>query len=494
MATIKIDRDRLIGAIDPRMYSGFVENMFRCVYGGLFDEGSPLSNEQGFRRDVLEVLRPLRLAVLRGPGGNFVSGYHWLDGVGPVEQRPRGMELAWHAEESNHFGTNEFLQYCEQLGAEPYICVNMGTGTLDEARAWVEYCNGTGDTYWANLRRQHGRAEPYGVKYWGLGNEMYGDWQIGALSAEDYCKKAREFAKVMKCTDPSIHLISCGMYGVDDWDRIVLEALAPYIDFHSLHLYTGSPHYYSSIFAPHHVERALRICQSTIEQVRYQQQIELPISIAYDEWNIWFREKPQPGVGEDRYTLADALGVATFLNIFLRACQTVKMANYALLVNVSAPIITSNEALLLQPTYHVLRLYSEYMRGVALDTYVECDTYELKPEEEISSWHHRVADLGPFKVLDVTTVYVAERQEFIVAVINRDQANAHTSTIQLTEIIAPTIEIIELNAADPGCTNSFEDPDTVAVQKRYQEEDAATQHFTCTFPAHSLTLLRLRLQ
>jgi alpha-N-arabinofuranosidase len=492
MTTIKIDREWVIGEIDQRMYSGFVENMIRCVYGGIFDEGSPLSNAQGFRLDVLEALRPLKLAVVRGPGGNFVSGYHWVDGVGPRDARPRRMELAWHAEESNRFGTDEFLQFCELLGVEPSICVNMGTGTLDEARAWVEYCNGTGDTYWANLRRQNGREEPYNVKYWCLGNEMYGEWQIGALSAEDYSKQTREFAKVMKWTDPSIKLISCGMYGVDDWDRIVLETLAPYIDYHSLHLYIGSPDYYSNVFAPHHAERALRICQATIERVRYQQNIQHPIDIVYDEWNIWYREKPQPGVTEDRYTLADTLGVATFLNIFLRACQTVKMAHFALLVNVSAPIITSAEGLLLQPTYSVAQLYTAYMRGDSLNVHVDCPTYDLKPEAEISSWPHRVADLGPFKLLDVAAVYNHEQDVFTLAVVNRDQHAAHTSTIQCTETLAPHIEVFELNAADINATNSFAEPHTVKLQEKALTISPNQQAFTCTFPAHSLTFLRMK--
>ncbi len=165
MAKIKIDLDRRIGSVDRRIYGGFIEHLGRCIYGGIFDEGSPLSDEHGFRRDVIEALEALRIPVLRWPGGNFVSGYHWLDGVGPVEQRPPRLELAWHAEESNRFGTNEFLQYCELLDIEPYICVNMGNGTIDEAQAWVEYCNGTGNTYWTILRRKHGREEPYKVKY-----------------------------------------------------------------------------------------------------------------------------------------------------------------------------------------------------------------------------------------------------------------------------------------------------------------------------------------
>ena len=191
MARIGIDLNRRIGKVDRRIFGNFIEHLGRCIYGGIYEEGSPLSDTAGFRRDVLDAVRPLRVPVLRWPGGNFVSGYHWLDGVGPAADRPRRMELAGHAEESNRFGTNEFIQYCRAIGAEPYICVNMGSGTMDEAQAWLEYCNGTGNTYWANLRRQHGYPEPHRVHYWGLGNEMYGGWQIGSLSAEDYVKKAK---------------------------------------------------------------------------------------------------------------------------------------------------------------------------------------------------------------------------------------------------------------------------------------------------------------
>ena len=157
MTRIGIDLDRRIGTVDPRIFGQFIEHLGRCIYGGIYDEGSPLSDARGFRRDVLEAARPLRIPVLRWPGGNFVSGYHWLDGVGPEDQRPRRSELAWYAEESNRFGTDEFIAYCRELGTEPFICVNMGTGTMDEAQAWVEYCNGTGNTSWANLRR---RARP----------------------------------------------------------------------------------------------------------------------------------------------------------------------------------------------------------------------------------------------------------------------------------------------------------------------------------------------
>ena len=175
MAKIKIDLDRTLGRVERSLFGGFIEHLGRCIYGGLYEEGAALSDQHGYRVDVMEAIRALRIPVLRWPGGNFASGYHWQDGIGPLEQRPRRMNLSWHSEESNRFGVNEFLRYCRLIAAEPYLCVNMGTGTLDEAQAWVEYCNGTGDTYWANLRRQHGHAEPYQVHYWGLGNEMYGE-------------------------------------------------------------------------------------------------------------------------------------------------------------------------------------------------------------------------------------------------------------------------------------------------------------------------------
>ena len=226
MAVIKLDLDRVLGPVDRRILGGFTEHLGRCIYGGVFDEGSPLSDDQGFRTDVIEAVKGLKPPLLRWPGGNFVSGYHFTDGIGPKDQRPRRTELAWHGEESNRFGTDEFMRYCELVDAEPYLCVNMGTGTMDEAAAWVEYCNGTGDTYWANQRRANGHEAPYGVKLWGLGNEVYGPWQIGQLSAEDYVKAARQYAKVMSWTDPSIELVSCGETGWSDWDRVVLEGLS----------------------------------------------------------------------------------------------------------------------------------------------------------------------------------------------------------------------------------------------------------------------------
>ena len=493
MAKITIDLDRKLGNVDPRIYSAFAEQLGRCVYGGIYDEGSPLSDEHGYRKDVLEKVRSLKPPLLRWPGGNFVSGYHWTDGVGPVEQRPRRMELAWHDEESNRFGTDEFIQYCRLIGAEPYLCANMGTGTLDEAQAWVEYCNGTGNTYWANLRRKNGHEEPYSVKYWGLGNELYGNWQIGALNAEDYTKRAIEFAKIMKWTDPTIQLVSCGKNGWNDWDRVVLEGLARYIDFHSIHIYTGSSDYYSNVLAPHQAERAIDICQALIEQVRYTQRIEHPISIAYDEWNVWFRTQNDihPGL-EEIYTLADALAVATYLNSFIRHCRSVGIANYAQLVNVIAPIFTSKQGLFLQTIYYPLYLYREYMLEVALDVYADSEPLPFNAKTESSIWPHRVADRGPFQALDVTATCDAAGRDLVLACVNRNKEQPIATTIQLVNTaVQADINASEVNAPDVNAVNSFEQPGAVDIQE--YTLDNGGQSFTYTFPAHSLTVLRLRI-
>ena len=486
MARIKIDPDRRIGTLDCRVFGGFIEHLGRCIYGGVFDEDSPLSDERGYRRDVLEVAKDLRIPILRWPGGNFVSGYHWTDGIGPREERPRKIELAWFTEESNRFGTDEFIEYCRLLEAEPYICVNMGTGTIDEAQAWVEYCNGTGDTYWANLRRENGQEEPYNVKYWGLGNEMYGEWQIGALEAEDYVKKAREFAKVMKWTDPSIELVGCGLSGLTDWDRLVVEKLAPFVDYHSVHIYTGSDDHWSNVLAPHQADRALRTIRATINRARYEGRIEHPIHVAYDEWNVWFRERAAEAQLEERYTLSDALAVASYLNVFARNCQTVKIANLAQMVNVIAPIFTSGDDLFLQTIYHPIRLCAEHMQPVVLDAYVDCDKHAL--QDEASSWPHRVADMGPFDVLDVSATRNDAGRDLTLVVVNRDPDREARTTIQLTDAAFDgTITAYEVTGEEPGATNDF-GRERVGVGERSLEAKGDSLEYG--FPACSVTVLR----
>src|SRR5215470_10946162 len=246
-ARVKIDTERVIGDIDPKLYGNFIEHLGRCIDGGVFDERSPLSDADGFRKDVLAAARDLNVSILRWPGGNFSSNYQWKDGIGPRNKRPPRLEMAWGTIESNRFGTHEFLQYTELLKTEPYICCNLGTGSWVDAQQWVEYCNSSEDTAMTRLRKQNGREAPWKVTYWGLGNEMDGPWQMGHRSAAEYGAFALEAAKLMKWTDPNVKLIAAGASnfgpGVDwvSWNRTVMEFLRNHADYLAIHMYVGNP-------------------------------------------------------------------------------------------------------------------------------------------------------------------------------------------------------------------------------------------------------------
>jgi alpha-L-arabinofuranosidase len=324
------------------------------------------------------------------------------------------------------------------------------------------------------------------VRYWGLGNEMYGPWQIGALSAEDYVKQARQFAKVMSWTDPSIELVACGENGLSDWDRVVVEGLADKVRWHSIHIYTGTDDYWSNVLSPHQAERALRRVSSLIENTRYCHKIAHPIHVAYDEWNVWFRER-ENGL-EERYTLADALAVATYLHAFLRHCRAVRMANLAQLVNVIAPIVTRPDGLFLQTIYHPLRLFADHLRPVALDVHVDCDTHELDEVHLAGGWPHRVADLGPFGVLDVTAMAGERNEGLTVSVINRSPTDTVEAKIALADAIdAKPATLERVTGPDPAATNSFEQPDRVTVEKEALNDFG--DGTVIQFPPHSHTVI-----
>jgi alpha-N-arabinofuranosidase len=326
---------------------------------------------------------------------------------------------------------------------------------------------------------------------------MYGDWQIGALDAESYVKKARAFATLMKRTDPNIALIACGQHGWNSWDQIVLEGLAPIVDFHSIHLYTGHSDYYVNVFQPHQAERAIRICESTIERVRYNQRVSHPIAIAFDEWNVWYRTRSRAdqvaGI-EERYDLADALAVAAYLNIFIRNSRIVRIANFAQLVNAIAPIVTNSRALFLQTIYHPLRLYAEHAREIALDVHVECETYSLSPTIEEGGVGRRVqvADLGPFKMLDASATCDPTGRNVTLAVVNRDPDRTHSATIRFTGTATVAgVNVAEVNGANPRATNSFEQPEAVTVKEGRLNAGGTDVEYA--FPRHSVTLLRFVL-
>ena len=428
VTAIAVDPQRALGRVDRRVFGGFVEHLGRCIYGGLYDEGSALSDGQGFRTDVLALLKELRLSVLRWPGGNFVSNYHWQDGVGPKESRPVRSDLAWGGTEANRFGTDEFIDYCAELGAEPYICLNMGTGTLSEALAWVEYCNSTRDTYWAGRRRANGHPEPYGVHWWGLGNEIYGEWQVGALSAREYVAEATRWARAIKMIDPQARLVSCGQLGWTDWDVHVIDGLAGLVDLHSIHLYTGSADYWTNVLAPYAAERAIATASGLLSRAAYNRGLAQPPRLVYDEWNVWFRS--MSGALEERFVHADALAVGLYLNIFVRNCAWVAMANMAQMVNAIAPIVTTPETAVVQPIYYPFLLHSTSHLAVALDALVTGE--QVPAPAPAGRWPYPLDDLGPFNLVDVAVTADEPGARLAMTVVNRAE-HAERVEVRLTE-------------------------------------------------------------
>ena len=479
-ARIKVDIERQKGEIDRNIYGNFVEHLGRCIYGGLYEPGSPLSDEKGYRRDVLEATRALRTSLVRWPGGNFVSGYHWEDGIGPQAGRPTRIDLAWGFRESNAFGTDEFVEWCRRADTEPYFCVNLGTGTMDEARNWVEYCNVEKGTYWSDLRRRNGYEKPHKVKYWALGNEMDGQWQMGHKNAEDYGKFALETAKLMKWIDRDIKLVVAGSSDYNgnwiDWNRTVLEYLKNHADYIALHNYVEnrSNDYYKFMATTRFAEKAIRITEGLIAEAMTKAERKDPIYIAFDEYNVWYRAKGEEG-NEEVYNLEDALVVSTFLNIFVRNAHVVKMANMAQLVNVIAPIFSTKEGSWYQTIFYPLQLFATHCHGTSLDTFVDCDTYALGGER--------------IPYLDVSAAYDNEAGEVIVNVTNRHREQAITTDILCqTGRFGGKATVYEVNGPDIKAENSMT---RQAVKTVTKEAQARGDRFTYAFPAHSFTLIRI---
>ncbi len=487
-ARIKVDVERTVGEVDPLLFGNFAEHLGRMIYGGIYEEGSPLSDPRGFRQDVLEAVKGLDVSILRWPGGNFVSSYNWQDGIGPKDQRPVRAELAWHDLESNRFGTDEFLAYAEEIGAEPYIAINLGLGTLDDARYWVEYTNESRPTYWAELRRSNGRDEPWGVKYWGLGNEIDGGWQLGQKSAEDYAWVAREAAKSMRRVDPSIKLVASGSsdYGADwiDWNRTVLENLRDQIDYIGIHTYINNraDDFEQFMAWSQRIDHYIEITAGLIEAVRSGRPNARPIHIAYDEWNVWYRAFEDRDL-EEVYNFEDALAVGMFFNSFFRHADVVKMANLAQMVNVIAPIMTNPEGYFLQPTYFPLVEYGKQRGNSSLDVFVDSPTYTAG---------NRGAPLG---YLDVSASYDPDTRQVCVNVLNRSGTRDIATRVE-SQSGAPSgaVEVWELNHPDLKATHTFGDDRKVRPVTRTVRVEVANGGFVYTFPAHSLTILRFEVR
>jgi alpha-N-arabinofuranosidase len=421
-ATIKIDIDRIIGEVDPKIYGVFMEPIGfnwhgvsgNTLYGTIYDPDSPLANEDGFRTDYIEAARELQITNMRWPGGNFVSGYNWQDGIGPKDQRPVRKELAWGVIENNQVGTDEWVQLNKAIGSENVVCINLGTGSLDDARYWVEYCNSEQGTYYADLRARYGNPEPFGIKYWCLGNEVDGEpWILGYKNAEDYCKFAKEVAKVMRRTDPSISLIANGSsnYGPGmkwvEWNWKIINEFRDIADYISLHRYWDySEDYY--VFMGQRamdLEEKISIPASQIKTVRDIYKMEKPIYISFDEW------APPPF----RWGFLSTVNVAQFFNSFIRHADIVKMANYTLLTSLLGR--DKENGTFKTPLFYTFKMFSTTCHGKSLDVFVDCDTFNT------SSYYKGIA------YLDVSSVYSEETNSVIINVVNRHKDEAIETVI-----------------------------------------------------------------
>ena len=325
-ARIKVDPDFRIGEVDPRLYGSFIEHLGRAVYGGIYEPEHPTADDMGFRGDVLELVGELEVPIVRYPGGNFVSGYDWEDGVGPKEARPRRLDLAWRTVEPNQVGTNEFAAWAHRAGAEVMMAINLGTRGVDAARNLVEYCNHPSGSRYSDLRRSHGVEEPHGVKVWCLGNEMDGPWQIGQKTPQEYGRLACEAAKAMKWVDPSIELVACGssysaMPTFAEWERTVLEHTYDHVEYVSLHTYYRNPEDDRATFLARSLDMDafIKSVISTCDFVKARKRSKKTIDLAFDEWNVWYHSieadrelepwSVAPPQLEDVYTFEDALVV-----------------------------------------------------------------------------------------------------------------------------------------------------------------------------------------
>jgi alpha-N-arabinofuranosidase len=401
-AQLIVDRDFAISEIDRRLFGAFVEHMGRCVYTGIFEPGHPTADAKGFRQDVADLTKELGVTIVRYPGGNFLSGYNWEDGVGPAAERPRRLDLAWFSTETNAFGTNEFIDWCRKVGVEPMFGVNLGTRGADEARRFVEYCNHPSGSQLSDLRGKHGYDKPHDVKFWCLGNEMDGPWQIGAKTAREYGRLALETAKVMRWVDPSIELAACGSSNRDmatyaRWEYEVLDHCFDHVDFISLHTYFTNPHDSTEEFLGNIelLDYFIKEVASIADAVAATRRSPKRIMLSLDEWNVWYKarshsdlRKPgwpeHPRLIEEVYNLEDALLVGGALITLLNNADRVKAACMAQLVNIIGPIMTEPGGPAWRQTiFHPFALTTRYAQGRVLRTLASSPTYAGKASSEM---------------------------------------------------------------------------------------------------------------
>ncbi|MBR1404144.1 MAG: alpha-N-arabinofuranosidase [Treponema sp.] len=494
-AKITIVKDFTAGTVDNKLFSSFIEHLGRAVYTGIYEPGHKTADEQGFRSDVIELVKDLRVGLVRYPGGNFLSGYNWKDGIGPRESRPVRLDRAWHTIETNQVGIDDFVDWAKKAGTDVMAAVNMGTGTIQDAADMVEYCNFPSGTAWSDLRIKNGHKEPHNIKYWCVGNEMDGPWQICHLDAVDYGKKAREAIKLMKWTDESIQTIVCGsassgMPTYPEWDRIVLEHTYDLADYISIHRYFENKGDDDDFLASFYdMEQFIKTSVATCDYVKALKRSKKTMYLSFDEWNIWYQSKSEPHpwieaprILEDHYSLLDALTFGGMAITLLNHADRVKVACLAQLINVIAPIFTEPEkGAYKQAIYFPFRDVSLYGRGTVLTPIVKTPNKVTK-------------EYGEVPAVIFSTIYNEENDEVSVFALNTNKTESAETEIDLssfgkTEMIFRT----ELSGSNLSAKNSLEEPEnvkSVAIPLNQSENNI----YTVNLKAASWNVLRFKVK
>lgn len=513
LTRVVIDSGRQIAPIDRHLFGSFLEHLGRAIYEGIYDPESRFADSNGFRTDVMKEVRDLGVPIVRYPGGNFVSGYHWLDGVGPKKNRPTVLDRAWNTLETNQFGTNEFITWAREVGTEPLFGLNFGTASAEDAAALVEYCNVPMGTKWSELRRSHGYEQPHNVKYWCVGNEMDGPWQIGHMPAREYGIKATDAARQMRALDPSIKLIACGSSGpfmptYIEWDRTVLEECYDQVDGISLHRYWGNTEETSGNSSKYlamnlAMDRQIQEIAAVCDTVRAHKRSDKQLFLSFDEWNVWYRarsgdatdghRKAAPHLLEEPYNLEDALLVGGLANSLIRHSDRVKVACLAQLVNVIAPIMTNEDGILRQSIYYPYAWALQHAHGSALSVSQEGPGYEVatlgRPIESIGL---AAPGFGNVPYLDVVVTLDSEKKTAAIFVLNRDLANAQELEIAWHDLTPTAVTTFETIAgSDLKAVNTFAEPQRVVPQAL--EAPKAGSRMTVKLPAQSYSVLTLAL-
>jgi alpha-N-arabinofuranosidase len=493
--------------LDRRLLGAFLEHLGRAIYTGVYQPGSPLADKNGFRTDVIAQVKGLGVPIMRYPGGNFVSGYNWLDGVGPKDKRPTVLERAWNSLETNQFGTNEFIDWCKLVGTEPLLAFNLGTGTPEMAVAYVEYCNVEKGTKWSDLRRSHGYQSPHNVRYWCLGNEMDGPWQMGHMSAREYGQKARDTARQIRVLDRRLQLIACGSSNANmpeylAWDREVLEECYDQVDAISLHNYYGNTKELTGNSTARFLamnldmERQIHEIAAVCDYVQGLRRSPKRLWLSFDEWNVWYRARGgdfadgkrtfAPRLLEEVYNLEDALLVGAFLNTLLRQSDRVRIACLAQIINVIAPLVTNDTSVLRQSTYYPYAWALQYARGRVLDLKVESETYPISADGLRADFARD--DQVPF--IDVTATMDPQNGQVSVLMLNRDLESERELVLEWRDVTpARMLACQTLTGADLKAFNTFEQPQRVAP--RPLETPTIGSRMTFKLPARSYSVAHL---